>query len=42
MNDGNEADDTSDQSDDEPTRPLIESSMSSIQINKDLTPGMVI
>ncbi|XP_021355161.1 uncharacterized protein LOC110451456 [Mizuhopecten yessoensis] len=39
INDGNEADDTSDQSDDELSRKMIDSSMSSIQINKDLNPA---
>ena len=37
-NDGNEADDTSDQSDLDLKRGVIDSSMSSIQINRDLTP----
>ncbi|XP_060073259.1 uncharacterized protein LOC132553034 [Ylistrum balloti] len=39
INDGNEADDTSDQSEDELSRRMVDSSMSSIQINKDLTPA---
>ena len=37
-NDSNEADDTSDQSDRDLKRGVIDSSMSSIQINRDLTP----
>ncbi|XP_069103120.1 uncharacterized protein [Argopecten irradians] len=39
INDGNEADDTSDQSEDELSRRMVDSSMSSIQINKELNPG---
>ena len=38
VNDGNEADDTSDQSDLDLKRGITDSSMSSIQINRDLTP----
>ena len=38
VNDGNEADDTSDQSDLDLKRGTVDSSMSSIQINRDLTP----
>ena len=38
VNDGNEADNTSDQSDSDLNRGTIDSSMSSIQINRDLTP----
>ena len=38
--DGNEADDTSDQSDDALHRRVVDSSMSNIQINKDLAPSM--
>nr|XP_022295350.1 serine/threonine-protein kinase Nek9-like isoform X1 [Crassostrea virginica] len=37
--DGNEADDTSDQSDDALHRRVVDSSMSNIQINKDLAPN---
>ena len=38
VNDGNEADNTSDQSDSDLKRGTVDSSMSSIQINRDLTP----
>ena len=38
VNDGNEADNTSDQSDLDLKPGVIDSSMSSIQINRDLTP----
>ena len=39
LNDGNEPDDTSDHSDDEIHTGLVDSSMSSIQINRELTKG---
>lgn len=40
--DGNEADDTSDQSDDTLHRRVVDSSMSNIQINKNLAPSKFI
>lgn len=40
--DGNEADDTSDQSDDTLHRRVVDSSMSNIQINKNLAPSRFI